>query len=90
MAQYGGSDSQLALPSVNEAVGILVPKVENLLRSVCHEEPVSAADGDGLAYDGRMNLVLRRRLMRPYRIRARPCRKGGVARSSLPGPGPSI
>ncbi len=46
MAQYGSSESQLAFPSVNETVGILVPKVENLLRGVCHGEPVSAAYGE--------------------------------------------
>jgi hypothetical protein len=46
MAQYGSSESQLAFPTVDETVGILVPTVENLLRRVCHEEPLSAADGE--------------------------------------------
>jgi len=46
MAQYGDSESQLAFPSVNDAIGILIPKVENLVRTVCHEEPVSTADGE--------------------------------------------
>jgi hypothetical protein len=46
MAQYSSSESHLAFPSAPEAVGILVPKVENLLRRFCHEELLSAADGE--------------------------------------------
>ena len=43
MAQYGGSDSQLAFPDLDEALGNLVPEVEDLLRRVCHVEPSASA-----------------------------------------------
>lgn len=46
MAQYGGSESQIAFPSLNETVAILVPKVEDLLRRVCHGEPVAVSTGE--------------------------------------------
>ncbi len=46
MTQYGGSESQIAFPYVSEDVGVLVPRVEDLLRRVCHEEPSSVADGE--------------------------------------------
>lgn len=46
MAQYSGSESQIAFPSLHETVAALVPKVEDLLRRVCRGEPVAVATGE--------------------------------------------